>query len=207
MIRVPFYIFIVLTIAIVIKVLPLYCPKIMTLCVRGLSVLFLMVSFYITLLSRLISKWMTANIISDSTWGDYVVDPNAPVILGHAGSTWLAQKQGITGWKLIWIALSDQNTALYIIPSCILNILMFIPLGMLLPASFKKFREDKKYSVFAGCLMSFLIEMIQYWTGLGQFDIADLICNTAGVFLGWIIWQRFLFNTWTNTETKESNCE
>ena len=207
MIRVPFYVFIVLIIALVIKVLPLFCPKIMRWCARGLSVLFVLVSFYITLLSRLIHKWITANVISNSAQIHDTVDPNAPVILGHAGSTWLAQKQGITGWRLIWIAFSDQNTVLYIIPSCILNILMFIPLGMLLPASFHTFRDNRKYSVFAGCAMSFSIEIIQLWTGLGQFDIADLICNTSGAFIGWMIWQKFLLNTWINADTKDYNRE
>ena len=66
------------------------------------------------------------------------------------------------------------------------NVVMFIPLGYLLPAIWKSQRK------FFLCLITALlwimiIETVQYITKLGSCDVDDLLLNLPGVILGWLI--------------------
>ena len=47
----------------------------------------------------------------------------------------------------------------------------------------------KTSAVFIGFLLSLVIESIQGATGIGYFDIDDLILNTIGTMIGWAIWR------------------
>ena len=67
------------------------------------------------------------------------------------------------------------------------NILLFIPMGILMPSAFTKFR--KIYICIPCCLLfSLFIETIQYIFGLGIAEIDDIVTNTIGAFIGLIIW-------------------
>lgn len=66
----------------------------------------------------------------------------------------------------------------------ILNILLFIPLGVALPVLWNKFRS-KKNSVLFGFAVSFVIELLQILTYRAT-DINDLITNTLGSYLGFL---------------------
>ena len=66
-----------------------------------------------------------------------------------------------------------------------LNIALFVPLGILLPILWKPFRDPKKALGF-GFGASLLIELAQIFT-LRTTDINDLIANTLGTLLGWVI--------------------
>lgn len=66
-----------------------------------------------------------------------------------------------------------------------LNLVMFIPLGIFLSLLWKKYRSAKQ-AVFFGFSMSLAIEILQIFTFRAT-DINDLITNTAGTFLGWLI--------------------
>ena len=66
----------------------------------------------------------------------------------------------------------------------ILNILLFIPLGVALPVLWNKFRS-KKNSVLFGFAVSFVIELLQILTYRAT-DINDLITNTLGTYLGFL---------------------
>ncbi|MBE5843367.1 MAG: VanZ family protein [Butyrivibrio sp.] len=67
------------------------------------------------------------------------------------------------------------------------NILLFIPMGILMPSAFTKFR--KIYICIPCCfLFSFFIETIQYAFGLGIAELDDLITNTFGALIGLIVW-------------------
>ena len=68
----------------------------------------------------------------------------------------------------------------------LLNIAMFIPLGVLLPLTGKAFRRWY-WMLMAGAGLSFTVEMLQYLLGRGQADIDDLICNTLGAMLGYCV--------------------
>lgn len=67
------------------------------------------------------------------------------------------------------------------------NIIGFIPLGILLPILFPFFKSFLKV-VGATFLLSLLFEMTQLLTGIGVFDVDDLILNTAGGIAGYLIY-------------------
>lgn len=68
----------------------------------------------------------------------------------------------------------------------ILNILLFMPLGFLLPVYTDKLKKIYKV-VPIGFLISLVIETIQYITKMGIFEIDDIFNNTVGVLLGYCI--------------------
>lgn len=66
-----------------------------------------------------------------------------------------------------------------------LNIALFLPLGMFLPLLWKSFRPAGKTVLFGFC-MSLTIELLQIFTYRAT-DVNDLITNTLGALLGWIV--------------------
>lgn len=69
----------------------------------------------------------------------------------------------------------------------ILNIFLFVPLGILLPFLWKKYNTLKETLAF-GFGMSFVIELMQILTYRAT-DINDLIANTVGTVLGYFIFR------------------
>lgn len=66
------------------------------------------------------------------------------------------------------------------------NILGFVPLGFLLPYLF--FRRLRLIgTVTCVFCLSLLFEVTQLYTGLGVFDVDDLVLNTVGGLLGCLI--------------------
>lgn len=66
------------------------------------------------------------------------------------------------------------------------NILIFIPFGALLPALVRRLRGFWK-TVLTGFAFSLCVETTQLITGLGCFDIDDMILNTAGAAVGYLV--------------------
>lgn len=73
----------------------------------------------------------------------------------------------------------------------ILNICMFVPLGILLPLWSKKFHHAHT-AVLTGFLFSLSIEILQYLTNRGIFEVDDLFNNTLGTAMGYSIVMLFL---------------
>jgi glycopeptide antibiotics resistance protein len=72
-----------------------------------------------------------------------------------------------------------------------LNVLLFMPLGYLIPLSFSK--VDRWWQVLLiGFLFSLLIETVQLITRLGWFDASDLLHNTLGALIGYWIYCKWL---------------
>lgn len=71
----------------------------------------------------------------------------------------------------------------------IANVLMFMPLGFIFPVAFPRMRAFAKNAV---CMLSFsfLIELVQYFIGRSA-DVDDLILNTVGGVLGYLIFYAF----------------
>ncbi len=67
------------------------------------------------------------------------------------------------------------------------NIIGFIPFGILLPLLFVWCRSIWKI-ILASFLISLAFETTQLITGLGVFDIDDIILNTAGGIVGFIVY-------------------
>ena len=66
------------------------------------------------------------------------------------------------------------------------NILLFIPLGFLLPLLVKRFRNIFLI-VLTGFLLSLFYECTQLLTGIGIFDVDDMILNSFGTLIGAVI--------------------
>ncbi len=69
------------------------------------------------------------------------------------------------------------------------NIVMFIPISFMIPVTFRKMRRLWKTALYLS-FFSFIIEFTQYFTGRSA-DIDDLILNTIGGILGYLIF--FIF--------------
>lgn len=80
----------------------------------------------------------------------------------------------------------------------ILNVLLFIPLGIMLPILWPKFRAPKNALLF-GLGMSLTIELLQILT-YRTTDVNDLITNTLGTFLGFLC-SRLLLRKFTRLKT------
>lgn len=65
-----------------------------------------------------------------------------------------------------------------------LNIVMFLPLGILLPLLHDRFKKAV-WTILAGMLLTLSIETFQYFTGLGVFEFDDLFNNTLGAIIGY----------------------
>jgi glycopeptide antibiotics resistance protein len=65
------------------------------------------------------------------------------------------------------------------------NIIMFIPfgfLGWIFPTL-----KDLKSLLFTFISVIFIVEALQYFTRMGIFEIDDIILNTFGVYLGFLL--------------------
>lgn len=71
--------------------------------------------------------------------------------------------------------------------SLALNILLFVPLGMLLPVVKESFGTLKK-NLILGIILSLSIESLQILTKRGWFDVDDVINNTLGTVIGFILY-------------------
>lgn len=83
------------------------------------------------------------------------------------------------------------NSPLDYIRNTILNIILFVPLGFLLPMIWKEYRSLRT-AALAGLLLSVLIEILQIFT-FRLTDVDDLITNTAGAVLGFYMARLFSF--------------
>ena len=71
----------------------------------------------------------------------------------------------------------------------ILNIILFVPLGFLLPTVWSEYRSAKKI-LFTGLGISLIIEILQIFT-FRLTDVDGLITNTVGTILGYWLYSRF----------------
>ena len=72
-----------------------------------------------------------------------------------------------------------------------LNILLFIPLGFLVPIMKEGFWRSWKI-LLLGLGFSLFIECAQLVLHMGCFDTADLIHNTAGSGIGYFVWWKWM---------------
>ena len=73
----------------------------------------------------------------------------------------------------------------------VLNLLMFVPCGYLVPQWLEL--SDKAirwwHVMVAGFLTSLLIELGQLVLRRGAFELDDLVKNTMGAVVGWLLWR------------------
>lgn len=100
----------------------------------------------------------------------------------------------LTAWKY-WLSTNQPifNPHINLVPfrdrleiTSILNIILFMPLGFLLPTLWEKYRN--LWTAFCyGLFFSLIIEIGQLFVRHRATDINDLIMNTIGTICGWVI--------------------
>ena len=83
-------------------------------------------------------------------------------------------------WREAWNNFSVRNWG-----NVLLNIALFIPLGVLVPLLFPKCRGVRMILVVVGTTL--LIECAQLFVGFSVFDVDDLFTNTLGGLMGWCL--------------------
>lgn len=88
-------------------------------------------------------------------------------------------------------AITERDPAL--VTHMALNVLMFVPFGYLVPAMNPKYFRKWSFAMLGGLVASTVIEGTQMIFSLGQSDVDDIIANTLGAVVGYIlirfIWQ------------------
>lgn len=90
----------------------------------------------------------------------------------------------------VYLCWRNVGSRLAIIPlrELVGNMLLFLPLGALLGR--EKFWKGRPVRMLlTAALVSAFLEMLQWTTGLGVADVDDVLCNTLGAFLGWLLRQ------------------
>lgn len=70
-----------------------------------------------------------------------------------------------------------------------LNLLLFVPMGILLPYIYPEKLARVSYAALMGLMCTTIIESIQMMLGLGQADLTDVITNAAGAVIGFGIYR------------------
>ena len=84
-------------------------------------------------------------------------------------------------WREAWINYSIKNWA-----NVLLNVALFMPLGVLVPLVFPKCRKVlRMFAVALGATL--LVESLQWLRGSGIFDVDDIFSNTLGAMMGWCL--------------------
>ena len=90
----------------------------------------------------------------------------------------------------IQLYLHTKLRAEYSIENLFGNILIFVPLGFLIPLMFAHTRSSWKIFTIS-LLTSLVLETTQLITVLGSFDVDDLILNTTGGMIGYFAFKLF----------------
>ena len=75
-----------------------------------------------------------------------------------------------------------EKGSLRIDPEILMNVLVFVPLGLLVCSAFKSVKWWQ--TLMIGCGMSVSIEILQYVLKRGTTEIGDLLHNTLGCLIG-----------------------
>ena len=90
-----------------------------------------------------------------------------------------------------WLFAGIRVVRPELLEGIILNILLFIPFGYILPLNCMKVDQWWKVTL-AGLLISMFIEVMQLVLHRGFADVDDLINNTIGALIGWVCYTGFL---------------
>lgn len=117
-----------------------------------------------------------------------------PYLVTLALIVWLpgedaSQVTGIVGTIAQWVAdsVGVPFDAAYVPLEFLANVALFVPFGLLLAASAP--RMSWWGVTLAGCATSVLIEVVQILLPTRFPTLSDVIANTAGAALGWLVWR------------------
>ena len=102
--------------------------------------------------------------------------------------------------RFYYLIGTDSNTKAMI--NIFGNIICFLPFGLYEAVEL----ENKKFLIIKVTLLTFFfslcVETVQLYFRIGIFDVDDLILNTAGGFLGGVVY-RILWIFWKRLKSKE----
>lgn len=159
----------------------------------GASVLFIIYSFSvlnILIFERLLVRMI--HILRGETFNIYFWTP--PNSNGYFDlDVWL-WNANLVPFKntIMYITEAERFNSNYVFDNTVGNIALFIPLGIFLPFLFKKYRKFSELAA-AGILISFMVEAIQIILRIGQFDIDDIILNSLGAVIGYLLFKTIKF--------------
>ena len=113
-----------------------------------------------------------------------------------------ADKPQLIPFKTI-IEYVNNTQAIYdwFAKNLMVNIIMFMPCGFLLPLFLKKNRIWQVLMI--GIVLSVIIEIIQTLLSVGTADIDDVILNTFGTFIGFGIY-KLIYDVWINKSKRKT---
>lgn len=117
------------------------------------------------------------------------------VMLVLASTVFTRTPNSMYTYKLMpfWSWVEAASGDLEYLQEIVLNIILFLPGGVLLPFVFHK-KILLRYSFFAGVLSSFVIECSQLIFCRGLFEWDDIIDNSIGAMIGCIIANQIVKN-------------
>ncbi|MCR5099318.1 MAG: VanZ family protein [Lachnospiraceae bacterium] len=68
------------------------------------------------------------------------------------------------------------------------NVVLFMPLGYFLPSFFARERLRPHFTIPISMCISIAVEVSQFMTGTGSMDIDDVILNTLGGIIGYLVY-------------------
>jgi glycopeptide antibiotics resistance protein len=83
---------------------------------------------------------------------------------------------------------TKQYSSRVIFINIVANIITFIPLGFFLCLLFKRFRKPFNMALCSFIVIA-IIEIMQFVLNVGVFDVDDIVLNTAGCLLGYVIYR------------------
>lgn len=86
-------------------------------------------------------------------------------------------------FSTIWFYYAKLGNIKSALRNLLGNVVIFLPLGIFLPALFKKY--GFLLTSLTALLISLSFEYIQLLTGLGSFDVDDIILNVFGAIIGY----------------------
>lgn len=87
-----------------------------------------------------------------------------------------------------WAQLFTASNKLHWIIQIGLNIVLFIPFGFLIPQLFRQLQSPLR-TIGCGFLSSVLIETVQYIAERGYTETDDMIHNTLGTIIGFLLYR------------------
>lgn len=101
------------------------------------------------------------------------------------GITFLCRKP-VFGHQLSLIPFTATTNNVRLMAYEIENILLFVPYGILIPALVEHCKKWF-FCLIAGMVTSLSIETLQFMTMRGKAQMDDLLLNSAGTMIGWVI--------------------
>lgn len=90
-------------------------------------------------------------------------------------ATGVFKYQLIPFWSYRWMVIYPN-----VIEAAIMNILIYIPFGIMIPVFTKNYRK----AIGIGILISLTVNFLQLVTTVGSFEFDDIFHNTLGVIIG-----------------------